>query len=235
MSEWSWMMEPAARMVRGLRGSRVEQADRGQQLGALRRELKRLQVHLDRRAVVLLQRVHLAQLDVGGVVPVQRVGRLERRDGRVVLLQVQAAQPLVVHYLPIARTDPLRLVVHVDGRFVASQQVERATHLLEVARIARIQARRRLKQLQRLLDLAALPLDQRLDVERRRATPPRPPDTRHTPAARTACAAASCASRGSRPAEEALRRTRCRPWLPLALFLAHKKSPSPPATGGKTP
>ena len=121
---------------------------------------------LDGGLVLLLQREDLAELHVRRVVPLDGVGALEAVGRRLVLLQVHVAQPLIVPDLPVVDAYPLCLLVDVQRRLVLAQQVERAAHLLEVADVVRVEARRRLEELQRLLYLAALALDQRLDVDR---------------------------------------------------------------------
>jgi hypothetical protein len=133
---------------------------------------------LDGGLILLLERVDLAQLHVRGVVPLYRVGSLETVCRALVLLEVHVAQPLVVPDLPVVDADALRLLVHVERRLVLPEEVERAADLFQVADVVRVQAGRRLEELQRVLDLAALPLDECLDVDRVCAPPSRCVSTR---------------------------------------------------------
>mmetsp|Transcript_43480 Transcript_43480/g.107532 ORF Transcript_43480/g.107532 Transcript_43480/m.107532 type:complete len:361 (-) Transcript_43480:24-1106(-) len=149
----------------------VEQPHRREHLRVVGREVECLEVHLDCGAEVLLQRVHLAKLHVGGVVLLNRVGLLEAVDRLFVLLQVHLAQPLVVPHLPVLFVEPHRLLVDVERSLVLAEQVERAADLLEVVDVVWVEAGRCLEELQRVLDLATLPLDQRLDVDRVLAQP----------------------------------------------------------------
>ena len=81
------------------------------------------------------------------------------------MLQVHVAQPLVVPNLPVVDADAQRLLVHIERGLVSRQQVQRATHLLQVRDVVRVEACCRLEELQRLVDLAALALDERLDID----------------------------------------------------------------------
>mmetsp|Transcript_9177 Transcript_9177/g.24421 ORF Transcript_9177/g.24421 Transcript_9177/m.24421 type:complete len:201 (-) Transcript_9177:109-711(-) len=146
--------------------AQVKQAHRREQLRVLRGEFERFDIDVDRGAVLLLQRIDLAQLHVRRVVPLDKVGALQALDRAVVLLEVHVAQPLVVPNLPVLRAQLERLLVDVERGLVPAEQVERAAHLLQVRYVVRVEARRGLEELQRLGDLAALALDQCLDVDR---------------------------------------------------------------------
>ena len=135
---------------------------------------------LDGGLVLLLQREDLAQLHVRGVMALDRVGALEAVRRALVLLEVHIAQPLVVPNLPVVDADALRLLVHVERRLVLAEEVERTADLFQVADVVRIQAGRRLEELQRVLDLAALALDKRLDVDGVCAPPSRRVSTRRS-------------------------------------------------------
>eukprot|EP00967_Tisochrysis_lutea_P085267 scaffold119607_cov39-Tisochrysis_lutea.AAC.1 len=117
-------------------------------------------------SVVFQQGVHLAQLNISRIVPLHRVGPFQRLDGLLILLEVEEAEAFVVPYLPVARGYPLGLVVHVDRGLVPPQEVQGTADLLEVADVARVNARCGLEELEGLFYLASPPLDQRLDVQR---------------------------------------------------------------------
>ena len=114
--------------------------------------------------------------------PAEPVRLLVALDRALVLLEVHVAQAHVVPDLPVARVAALaaalalgvhvaRLLVHVDRRAVLPEQVERVADLLQVRDVPRVEARRRLEQRERVLDLPALPHDERLHVERVLAQP----------------------------------------------------------------
>mmetsp|Transcript_23304 Transcript_23304/g.68673 ORF Transcript_23304/g.68673 Transcript_23304/m.68673 type:complete len:259 (+) Transcript_23304:580-1356(+) len=140
--------------------TQVEQPHRGEHLRVVWRELERLQVDLYSSAEVLLERVHLAQLDVGHVVLLDGVGLLEAVRRLVVLLEVHVAETLVVPDFPVVLVEPHSFLVNVQRGLVLAQKVERTAHLLEVVDVVRVQARGGLEELQGVLYFSSLALNE---------------------------------------------------------------------------
>ena len=165
--------------------AQVEQAERGQQLGALGRELERLDVDVNGAPEVLLLRQQASEREEGGVVARGLIRAQEGGLGLAEEPQLRQALALVVPHGPLLRgrgraaaaaraargarllrEQPLALGVDVRRAAVAAQQEERASHLLERRDGARVQARGRLEELQALEHAALLAPQQALDDER---------------------------------------------------------------------
>ena len=158
----------------GLAEAQIQKAERREDVRRIRRRLERFQVRRDGGFPVFLRLVHPAELLVRGFVSAHGVGAHETLRRRAELLRARVTQALLVVNLPIlvsaVVSSPLgghllRLLVHLHRGFVLAQQVQAASHLLQVLHVVRVQSRGGLEKLQALLDAPAAALDQRLDVD----------------------------------------------------------------------
>lgn len=149
----------------------IARTDACEDVGVLRGEVGGVEEDVDRGVEVPTIDVQRRHLRVRHVVVPHRVRHSEGIHCLVRRAKLRVAAAHVVPHLPVLWRDALRFIVNLKGVAKFPNQVQPPSDLLQVRHGARVEARCRLKELQRLRQPPALPLNATLHVERKLGLP----------------------------------------------------------------